>query len=296
MSPSVQALLQSWSPPLGVTCWLLIAAVFYVRGWFRLRTAFPNLIPLSQLIAFIGGLLSLWIAVGSPLEVFDDALLSAHMVQHLLLMAIAPPLLLLGAPVVPFLHGLPKFLVRGLLGPVLRWSWIQWLGRTLTHPMFCLLAPSLALIGWHFPAAFELGLRSEWWHEVEHGCFFFTGVLLWWPVVQPWPSVPKCPRWFIPVYLFLATLPCDALSAFFTFYDRVVYSCYRTAPDFFGRSPLADQQFAGALMWVCVTFIYMAPAVAITIQILSPTPAKTGISALQEPDRPSANAPGMGIL
>src|SRR5579859_7912928 len=117
MSSSVQELLNSWSPPLGVTCFLLAAAFLYVRGWFRIRTAFPNLIPVSRLVAFIGGLLSIWIAIGSPLEVFDDALLSAHMVQHLLLMAIAPPLLLLGAPVVPFLHGIPKAFTRWIIGP-----------------------------------------------------------------------------------------------------------------------------------------------------------------------------------
>lgn len=271
MDPNTQALLQSWSMPLGITFGLLLALIFYVRGWFRLRTTFPDLIPASRLIAFAGGLLSIWIAVASPLGVLDDALLSAHMAQHLLLMAVAPPLLLLGAPVVPFLHGLPKVFVRAVLGPILRWPWVQLLGRALSHPVLCLLAPSAALIGWHIPAAFELGLHSDLWHEIEHASFFITGLMLWWPVVQPWPSVARWPRWFIPGYLFFATMPCDALSAFLTFYDRVLYSSYRSAPAIFGRSPLADQQFAGALMWICVTFIYMVPAVMVTIQILSPS-------------------------
>lgn len=293
---SAQVLLQSWSPPLGITCGLVIAAVLYLRGWFRLRTAFPNLIPLSRLVAFVSGLLAIWVAVGSPLGVLDDALLSAHMVQHLLLMAVAPPLLLLGAPVVPFLHGIPRVLVRGVVGPVLRWSWMQWLGRTLSHPALCLLAPSVALIGWHFPAAFELGLHSEWWHEVEHACFFLTGIMLWWPVVQPWPSVARWPRWLIPVYLFLATLPCDALSAFLTFYDRVVYSSYRSAPALFGRSPMADQQFAGALMWVCVSFIYMLPAVVVTIQILSPAGQAQTSPTVRTAKTPPTDAPGLGVL
>ena len=289
-------MLESWSPPLGVTCLLAIAAVFYVRGWFRLRTAFPNLIPASRLVAFLSGLLSIWIAVGSPLEVFDDALLSAHMVQHLLLMAVAPPLLLLGAPVVPFLHGLPKSFVRGILGPILRWSWIQWMGRMLTHPVFCLLAPSIALIGWHFPAAFELGLRSEWWHQVEHGCFFFTGILLWWPVIQPWPSVARWPRWSIPLYLFFATLPCDGLSAFLTFCDRVLYKSYLSSPALFHRSPLADQQLAGALMWLCVTLIYMCPAVAITIHILSPSSPPHDHSAIRSAKASPIDESEFGVL
>jgi cytochrome c oxidase assembly factor CtaG len=140
----------------------------------------------------------------------------------------------------------------------------------LGHPAFCLLAASSALIGWHIPAVFELALRSDSWHVVERASFFITGMLLWWPVIQPWPIVAKWPGWLVLGYLFLATLPCDALSAFLTFYDRVVYSCYRSAPAIFGRSPLQDQQFAGALMWICVTFIYMVPAVLITVQMLSP--------------------------
>jgi len=296
MSSETQALLQSWSPPLGITIALAIAAAIYIRGWLNLRAAFPKLVPTWQLAAFFGGLLATWVALGSPLGMLHHAVLSAHMVQHLLLMTVGAPLLLLGAPVLPFLDGLPPIIVNKLVSPILRRQSIRRLGHVLSHPVTCLVAPSVALIAWHLPPAFEFAMHSGWGHALQDASFFITGILLWWPVVQPWPSVPKCPRWFIPAYLFHATLPCDALSAFFTFYDRVVYWCYRTAPEFFGRSPLADQQFAGALMWVCVTFIYMAPAVVITIQILSPTHAKTGISAVQEPDRPSANAPGMGIL
>ena len=78
------------------------------------------------------------------------------------------------------------------------------------------------------------------------------------------------PRWRIPLYLFLATLPCDALSAFLAFCDRVVYSHYQTANQLFDLSPLSDQACAGALMWVCVTFAYLAPAAGVTIQLLSP--------------------------
>ncbi len=78
------------------------------------------------------------------------------------------------------------------------------------------------------------------------------------------------PRWGVPLYLFLATLPCDALSAFLTFCGRVVYPHYLSAHRLFDISPLGDQECAGALMWVWVTFAYLIPAAAITIQLLSP--------------------------
>jgi cytochrome c oxidase assembly factor CtaG len=128
----------------------------------------------------------------------------------------------------------------------------------------------VVLIGWHVPAIFKLGLSSTLWHEVQQASFFFTGLLFWWTVIQPWPSVATWPRWRTPLYLFFATLPCDALSAFLAFCGRVVYSPYLSAPRLFNISPLEDQECAGALMWACATFVYLIPAVVITTQLLSP--------------------------
>jgi putative membrane protein len=149
--------------------------------------------------------------------------LTAHMTQHLLLMAVAPPLLLLAAPSLPLLRGLPQWTVRHAVGPVLRWSPIKWIGRVLTHPAICLLVSTAALIGWHIPVAFELALRSDAWHEVEHICFLSTSLLLWWPAVRPFPNGRTWARWAIPLYLFVATMPGSALGAFLTFCDRVLY-------------------------------------------------------------------------
>ena len=270
MTSDAQAVLQSWSAPLGVNLGLGLTVVVYTRGWIRLRKAFPNLISAWRLGAFLAGIVSVWIAIGSPVEAFDDVSLSVHMVQHLLLMAIAPPLILLSAPALPLLHGLPQWTARGVVGPFLRWGWVKWLGHFITHPTLCWLAATLALIGWHVPAAFERALRWDWLHELEHACFFGTGLLFWWPVVQPWPSTARWPRWSIPLYLFCATLPCDVLSAFLVFCDRVVYSSYLSAPRLFAISALQEQASAAALMWVCVTIIFLVPAVVVTIHILSP--------------------------
>jgi putative membrane protein len=258
------------SSPLPLTVLLAATALFYVRGWVRIRGASPGTIPAWRLGAFMVGLASLWIAVGSPLVALDDELLTVHMIQHVLLMAAAPALILLGAPALPFLHGLPQGFVRGVVGPALRWQPFQKLAHALTHPAIAWLSAMGALIAWHVPALFEIGLRSGFWHKVEHVSFFATGLLFWWPVVQPWPSTPRWPRWRIPLYLFMATLPCDVLSAFLAFCERVVYPSYLALPMSLGLSPLEDQECAGALMWLCATFIYLIPAVIITIQILSP--------------------------
>ena len=270
MITDTQALLQSWSAPIGVNVFLSLTALVYARGWFRLHAAAPKLIPAWRLAAFLAGIVFVWIAIGSPVEAFDDVSLTVHMVQHLLLMSVAPPLILLGAPALPLLRGLPQTIAREVAGPFLHWRLVKRLGRALAHPALCWLAAAFALIGWHIPAIFDLALRWDWLHELEHATFLGTGLLFWWPVVQPWPSNARWPRWSIPLYLFGATLPCDVLSAFLAFCNRVVYSSYLSRPSVFGLSAIEDQQCAAALMWTCVTFIFLVPAVMVTMQILSP--------------------------
>jgi putative membrane protein len=256
---------------LGALVFIAVVALVYLRGWYQLRAALPNLLPAWRLAAFMGGLFSLWIAVGSPFAALDHQLLTAHMLQHLLLMTVAAPLILLGGPVVALLQGLPRHLVHRALEPVLRFPAVLGLACLVAHPAFCWFAATATVIGWHVPALFALGMQSEWWHEIEDACFFGAGLLFWWPVIRPWPSLATGPRWSVPLYLFLAMLPCDALSAFLTFCNRVVYPHYLSMHRVLDISPLGDQECAGALMWVWVTFVYLAPAVVVTIQMLSPS-------------------------
>jgi cytochrome c oxidase assembly factor CtaG len=256
-----------------VTLALVLAAALYARGWRRLRRAPHPALGISNLAYFMAGTFALWVAIGSPLEAFNEELLSMHMTQHLLLMAVAPPLLLLGAPMQPILHGLPTSIVRGVLGPIARRPSVQWIMRTLTEPWLGWLAATAALIGWHLPPAFELAVQNEGWHEVEHASFFFTSLLFWWPVVQPWPSVARWPRWSMLPYLFLGMLANDALSAFLTFYPRVLYPSYGSGRKF-AILPIEDQALSGALMWAFGTFVYLVPAVLLALEMLSPRPAR----------------------
>src|ERR1700681_623962 len=117
MTPDSQAILASWSTPIGVNVSLCLATLVYTTGWLRLRRFFPNLISAWRLAAFLAGIVSLWIAIASPLEAFDDVSLTVHMGQHLLLMSIAPLLILLSAPTIPLLQGLPRWLIRSIVAP-----------------------------------------------------------------------------------------------------------------------------------------------------------------------------------
>ena len=270
MPSPLQAALQSWTFPLPIALALALAALVYLRGWLHLRSAGVNAIPAWRAVSFLLGLFLIWTALGSPLSAFDEELLTVHMIQHLLLMTFAPPLVLLGAPVMPFLHGLPKRFVQTVVAPVFRWPRMQRVGHVLSQPAICWLAAAAALVAWHVPAAFTLGLQSEAWHVFEHACFLVAGFLFWWPVIQPWPSVAKWPRWSIILYLFAATIPCDILSAFLVFCDRVVYSAYLSQQQPLGISALQDQLCAAALMWTCVTIVYLVPAAILTVRLLAP--------------------------
>lgn len=270
MTPSVHMAMDSWGVPVSLTLAIALAAIVYLRGWRHLRSTSSSAIPAWHAAGFLSGLLLIWLALGSPLAALDHELLTVHMAKHLLLMTFAPPLILLGGPIMALSQGLPHQFVQSILSPLFRWPPMQWLGHFLAQPVFCWLAATAALVGWHIPAAFTLALHSQAWHVFEHTAFLATGFLFWWPVVQPWPSLPSWSRWSILLYLFLATLPCDILSGFLVFSERVVYPAYLSAPRLFGLSVLEDQEFAGALMWTCVTVVYLVPAAILTTRLLAP--------------------------
>ena len=262
----------SWAFSLPVTLAMALVALIYLCGWFRLRNDCPALLLPWRLMAFLGGLLFFWIVMVSPLAMLDHDLLTVHMINHLVLMAVVAPLVLAGAPGL-LLHALPARFDSVVQNSVRSSASAQRLLRLLQHPVFCWLGATATVIGWHIPAVFQLAMRSRWWHDAEYASFLVAGLLFWWPVFQPLSSAREWPRWSTPLYLFLATLPCDILSAFLGFCGRVVYPSYLSAPRLFNLSPMQDQQCAGALMWVSVTFAYLLPAIVITIRILSPLDA-----------------------
>jgi putative membrane protein len=238
--------------PVSLTLILVATAIVYLRGWLY------SGIPAWRVASFFLGLLCTWAAVASPVAALDDSMLTAHMVQHLLLMTFAPPLIWLGEP------------VKGMWNNLPHWTAAQLLGRVLGQPAFCWLAAAAALVVWHVPALFTLAMNSHTWHLLEQASFLATGLLFWWPVVQPWPGVAKWPRWTMLLYLFLATLPCDVLSGLLVFSDRIAYPMYLSMPRHSSLSVLEDQQFAAALMWTCVTLVFLVAGTLVSLDLLSP--------------------------
>jgi cytochrome c oxidase assembly factor CtaG/polyferredoxin len=267
---AVQAILESWRfPPLATTA-TLITSLVYARGFRILHRQMPMRFPLWRLAAFISGMALMLIAVASPLDALAYLLLQVHMTQHLLLMLVAPPMILLGAPAVPLLRGLPLTIARDGIGPFLRWRAFQRFWRWLTYPATTLLLFAVATWSWHVPILYELALRSSGWHAAEHLCFFGSAMLFWYPVVQPWPSRPAWPRWAMAPYLLFGEIQNMVLSAVLTFSDRVIYPSYGVVPRLDGITALGDQIAAGAIMWVPGSLFFLVPAVAIILTQLAP--------------------------
>jgi putative membrane protein len=254
---------------LWVSAPLILVALVYARGWLRVRKHDLPTIETWRAGSFVLGLLFIWLAVASPIAALDHELLTIHMVQHLLLMTLAPPLIWFGAPMKSLLYGLPQGF-GNVMRHVFRSPPIQRLGRAIAHPAVCWLAAAATLVGWHVPSLFALGMRSGLWHTIEQVSFLATGLLFWWPVNKPGQEASNGSGWPILLYLFLATLPCDILSGFLVFCDRVVYPTYFSSARGIVFSALEDQQCAGALMWTCVTLVYLIAGTVFAARLLSP--------------------------
>jgi putative membrane protein len=270
MPPAYRNIFAEWSPPIVLTGTLIFCGAIYMRGWFAIRKTRPAQFTWWRAGAFLLGLAMILVAIASPLDGFADALLSAHMVEHLLLMSFAPPLLLLGFPVVPLLRGLPRGVTIYVVGPLIRIKTLRNLGHILITPLVAWLAMNLVFLGWHVPAAYDFALEHERWHEFEHLCFLGTSILFWWPVIRPWPTRESYAGWFLLLYLVMADIVNTVLSAFLVFCDRPVYGYYLKEPNAFDISPLSDQRAGAVVMWVIGSLIFLVPAVVLTLRLLQP--------------------------
>ena len=263
--------LASWSLEPALLLGLALTGALYLRGFAQVRRQLPARFPAWRRTAFLAGLAALAVALLSPLDGLADLLLQAHMAQHWLLMSVVPPLVWLGAPVVPLLRGLPRsWLTRGL-GPFLAWSGLRHGLRLLTRPVSAWSLWALTTLAWHWPAAYQAALQDSFWHELEHACFLAASLLFWYPIVAPWPSARSHGRGpGLLLYLAAAAVFNTLFSATFTFSNRVFYPIYAETPTPWTLTALADQNAAGALMWVGGSLPMLLAAIAIVVQLLEP--------------------------
>jgi putative membrane protein len=281
MSDAARAIFADWKLPFWITLSIPIATAVYLRGWLALRKTRPVQFTDLRLASYLGGLALLWLAIASPMDGFADTLLTAHMIEHLLLMSAIPMLLLYGLPVVPLLRGLPTPLVRWIAGPLLRLSWLRRFAHWLVSPAIAWLGMNIGYLAWHVPAAYDLALENETVHGIEHLTFLATSLLFWWTIMRPWPAAKRLNDWGALVYLALSDIVMTMLSGFLTFCDRPVYHYYIHHPNPFGLPVLEDQVLGAVVMWVLGSFAFLVPAMVITVRLLSPHTSAARNSSVQ---------------
>ncbi|HET7790630.1 MAG TPA: cytochrome c oxidase assembly protein [Gemmatimonadales bacterium] len=194
--------------------------------------------PRRRVLSFWAAIAVLFFSLNGPLhDLSDTYLFSAHMVQHLVLTLVFPPLLL---------YGTPARVVRPLLAPrgVARFS------RWATRPVVAAVIFCAPITLWHFPVFYELAMRHHPLHIVQHLVFIATAVVMWWPVLSPVPEVPRASYPAQLLYLFLLGIPMSIVGAMITLARAPLYPFYAAAPRVWGLSPVADQEIGGLIMWV----------------------------------------------
>ena len=247
--------MSAWPLEPSVSAPLIVTAALYVRGWSILRLRLPDRFDARRALVFVGGLSVMVFALAAPFEALAHRSLSAHMVQHLLLMVVVAPMVWMGAPTAPLFVCLPRSM-RATVLVVTRNRLIQ----SLLHPAVGWTAFALSFWVWHVPALYDLALESDLWHHVEHACFLGSALLFWRPVILAWPARMTWPRWTMIPYLALAMFQGLPLAAILTFSDRVIYA---------GYSSLDDQALAGVIMWLPGSLPLLLPILGLIVELSS---------------------------
>lgn len=224
------------------------AAGLYLCGLTRVRTVWPA----RRTAAFMTGLGCIVIALDSGIDAYDQRLLSVHMVQHMLLLLVAPLLLLSGRPVILALRALPARRRRALAAILYRLA-------ALTRPLVCLAVFSAVLVATHLPSFYEATLRHPALHDAEHALYLLAGLLLWWPLLDADPVPAHRLSGFGRLVYLLATMPAMAIvGAYLNRHLALVYPSYGPPARAMGISAVVDQQQAGAIMWVAGSAVVIA--------------------------------------
>lgn len=210
--------------------------------------------------AFVAGIAIIAIALMSPLEAVSGALASAHMVQHVLLMLLAAPLLAFSAPGSTLLRGAP-LAVRRAPGGIRRRLGLRRV-HSPAHPVAVLLLYIVTLWAWHSAVAYDAALASEPVHILEH-VSFLGAALLFWRVIVGARRGRRVPGGLGFLLVFGAAMASVLLSVLMTFATEHWYAGYATTTSAWGLEPLADQQLAGVLMWIPAGLVYVGTALAL---------------------------------
>ncbi len=239
--------LLAWSFEAHVLLPLLGAALIYRWAVNSVNRRHPlNPVPRWRAWAWYAGLLSVLVALASPIGTYDTTLFADHMLQHLLLMMVAAPLLAIGAPITLLLRAASAQTRQRIILPVLH----SWPVRVIGHPVVTWSVFAAVLWASHFSPLFDASLDNEAIHVFEHFLYLAAALLFWWPAVGADPSPWRLPHPVRIIYLFLGMPQVAFLGLAIMSAPGVLYQHYATLQRSWGPTPLEDQQWAGGIMWV----------------------------------------------
>jgi putative membrane protein len=250
----------TWSLDPTVLLGVPVLVVLYALAWRRARRpGTPHPPSLWRLVLFAGGILTILVALISPLDSLGDSLMVMHMVQHMLLLDIAPILLILG-------------LTKTLLRPVTRRVHaIERRAGFFAHPAFAVIMYASLLWFWHIPTMYDRAQGNSLIHISEHLCFFAAGSLYWWHVLSPIRSRMRLAGLGPVVYMSAGKLLVGLLGIVLAFAPHVIYPFYAHKPHYWGLSPLEDQMMAGLVMALEQSIVMGIALVVLFVQMLNET-------------------------
>ncbi len=286
MDPVLKAILLSWDWRWDVLFLLATAGGLYTTGWWRLRKQIQaradrngKLKDQQKKLAqssrwrptlYLLGLFFIGLALMSPIDVLGAQLFFMHMIQHLLLIMIAPPLLLITNPLPFILWGLPRSLRkkvgRGISALISGSSPLRNRIKSATSPGVTWMLWVIAVIGWHDPSAYNAALRSSFVHDLEHLSFFTVGMLFWWHVIGAGPRIHKQLGGVGRIIFTLSVIPPNMIAGVaFAFAGQPIYAY---SASYLGFSVLEDQKLGGVIMWVPGSMMYIVAALILAGQLL----------------------------
>ncbi len=280
--------LTAWNFAPPVVIGLLVAVLGYYLALRQLAMSGRRLPPTWQIASYYGGLVTVAIALLGPVDGFNDELFLMHMLQHLLLMQVAAPLILLGRPVQVAIRAISAKRSGPVLKTVLRPRWVRTGLTLLTAPLVATIGYNANLIMWHVPNLYDAALRSGTVHDLEHAMFFGFALLFWWPIIDPVPRHHKMAKHWAIATIFLTMVVGIGIGAILTLAQSLIYPFYATTVKPWGLTPMVDQQIGGLIMWVGGGFLYLIILVGMLISFLGWE--EESVTASRPPDLTDAPA------
>jgi cytochrome c oxidase assembly factor CtaG len=279
MHPLTRALLSAWEVRPDVLLVVLTLGTLYFLGWRRLRrqSAHPKLATGLRLASYFSGLGIIALSLMSPIDRLGSQLFFMHMIQHMLFMMFAAPLLWLAEPFPIVLWALPGKARHSVGSLFTRDSAFRRLLAKATAPGATWLIFISIYLGWHDPNAYNAALYHDWVHDLQHLTFFGAAMLYWWPVIGAAPHIHShFPEWAKLPYLIATVPPNMFIGVSIAFATDVRYSYYESIPRFWGFTVMQDQQISGAIMWIPGSMMFIMAALIVLGRLFIKEKARPG--------------------